>query len=59
MKITVKATPWKHGWELEIAEDQHTQVTKLRNAKQQVIDYLDVNNPEIDHSSWDIEIITD
>lgn len=33
MKISVKATPWENGWELEIAPGQYTQVEKLADAK--------------------------
>ena len=39
--IIVTATRWSGGWELEIGEHQHTQVRDLRNARQQVVDYLD------------------
>lgn len=56
MKISVKAIPWENGWELEIAPDQYTQVEKLADAKQQVIDYLDTVAPTQDHSDWGIHL---
>lgn len=58
MKLSVKATPWDGGWELEIAPDQYTQVKELANAKTQVIDYLDTIDSTENHSNWDIQIIT-
>lgn len=58
MKLSVKATPWEDGWELEIAPDQYTQVKELANAKMQVIDYLDTIDSTQNHSNWDIQIIT-
>lgn len=57
MKLSVKATPWDEGWELEIAPDQYTQVKELANAKMQVIDYLDTIDSTQNHSNWDIKII--
>lgn len=56
MRIEVLASRWAGGWELEISEDQHTSVRDLRNARQQVIDFLDTVDEEVDHSSWEIEI---
>ena len=58
MKISVKATPWENGWELEIAPGQYTQVEKLADAKQQVIDYLDTVDPTQNHSNCDIQIFS-
>ncbi|MCI7551885.1 MAG: antitoxin HicB [Actinomycetaceae bacterium] len=55
--ITVKATRWARGWELEIDNDEYTQVRRLSAARQQVIDYLDTTHPETDHSDWHITII--
>ena len=37
MKISVKATPWENGWELEIAPGQYTQVEKLADEASQVL----------------------
>lgn len=58
MKISVKATPWENGWELKIAPNQYTQVIKLADAKQQVIDYLDAVDPTQNHSNCDIQIFS-
>lgn len=57
--INVTARQWSGGWELEIDEDNITQVRTLANATDQVIDYLDTVNPDVDHSSWEIRIIPD
>lgn len=54
--ITVTASRWQHGWELEVSEDQHTQVATLDKARQQVVDYLDTVDPDVDHSGWEIII---
>lgn len=37
---TAVARPWKHGWELHVAEYGVTQVRVLANAAQQVRDYV-------------------
>lgn len=55
--ITVTANRWQYGWELEISQDQHTQVATLDKARQQVIDYLDTVEEGVDHSTWDITIV--
>lgn len=55
-EITVKATRWTGGWELEIDKDHHTQSRTLETAIQQVRDYLDTDQPDIDHSTWIIHI---
>ena len=56
-ELTVKATRWSGGWELEIDDNHHTQSTTLANARQQVVDYLDTVWDEIDHSDWTITVI--
>lgn len=56
-RIEVAASRWAGGWELEISEDQHTSVRDLRNARQQVVDFLDTVDESVDHSTWDIEIV--
>lgn len=56
-QVTVLASRWSGGWELEINEDEHTQVRDLGRARQQVIDYLDTMYEDIDHSDWDITVI--
>ena len=55
--VSVEATRWAHGWELEISEHEHTQVKTLSKARQQVVDFLDTVYPEVDHSDWDITIV--
>lgn len=55
--INVTATRWSGGWELEISENKHTQVSSLAKAKQQVIDYLDTMYENEDHSNWEINIL--
>ena len=55
--LIVTATRWSGGWELEIGEQQHTQVRNLCNARQQVVDYLDTMDESVDHADVDITII--
>lgn len=57
MQVTVTAHKWRGGWELHHGDDCWTQVTDLRNARQQVVDYLDTVNENVDHSNWSIEVI--
>ncbi|MBM6979081.1 MAG: hypothetical protein I3J03_05140 [Actinomyces succiniciruminis] len=54
---TATATRWPGGWELELDDDHHTQVARLDQARQQVIDYLDTVDAATDHSSWEIDIV--
>jgi len=55
--INVTARRWAGGWELEIDEDNITQVRNLTQARQQVIDYLDTIDPDTEHKSWTINIV--
>lgn len=55
--VTVTARRWERGWELEIDGEAHTQVTALERAKQQVRDYLDTVDPDVDHSDWEIVVV--
>lgn len=55
-ELTITARPWKHGWELWDGDDCLTQCRRLRDARQQVLDYLDTIDPEVDHAGWDITI---
>lgn len=57
--LIVPATRWSGGWELEIGEHRHTQVRNLRNARQQVVDYLDTMDENIDHADADITIVSE
>lgn len=54
--INVTARQWSGGWELEIDEDHATQVRILANAKQQVINYLDTIEPDVDHTETEVHI---
>lgn len=55
--ITITARKWSGGWELWHGDDVWTQVRTLPKARQQVIDYLDTVEEDIDHSNYDITII--
>lgn len=57
--INVTARQWSGGWELEIDDDNITQVRTLAKARDQVVDYLDTVDPSISHDEWDIHIIPD
>ena len=55
--IRVTASRWSGGWELEISDDQHTQVATLAQARQQVVDFLDTVDESVDHSDWVIDVV--
>ena len=55
--VTVTATRWSGGWELEIDEDHHTLDARLDRARQQVVDYLDTVDEDTDHSDWTITVV--
>uniref|UniRef100_UPI003FD66F99 antitoxin HicB n=1 Tax=Brachybacterium tyrofermentans TaxID=47848 RepID=UPI003FD66F99 len=57
--VTVVATRWTQGWELTLAgeEDVATQVRTLDKARQQIVDYLDTVDPEVDHAEWEVTVI--
>ena len=59
--IIVTAQRWESklggGWELLNGDHAMTQVRRLSDARQQVIDYLDTIDPDVDHRDWDITII--
>nr|WP_108871854.1 antitoxin HicB [Tessaracoccus timonensis] len=57
--VTITARRWSGGWELWNEGDCWTQVASLDKARQQVIDYLDTIQEDVDHSAWDIEIAPD
>lgn len=56
---TVTATRWSQGWELTLEGegDPATQVRTLDKARQQVIDYLDTVDPDVDHADWMITVL--
>ena len=60
-RIIVTAQRWESklggGWELLNGDHAMTQVRRLSDARQQVIDYLDTIDPDVDHRDWDITII--
>lgn len=56
-RVQVRAVRWQRGWELEIDGETHTQVATLDTAVQQVRDYLDTVDPDVDHSDWEIVIV--
>jgi len=56
-RVTVEATRWELGWELTLNTGGVTQTRTLATAVQQVRDYLDTIHPEIDHSTWDIDVM--
>jgi len=58
-RVAVRTTSWKLGWELELDEDHHTQVRTLPQAVQQVHDYLDTMEPDVNHDDWEIDIQLD
>ena len=60
-KLIVTAQVWDSklggGWELLDGDHAMTQVRRLSDARQQVIDYLDTVDPDVAHVDWDIIII--
>ncbi|MDN5594454.1 MAG: antitoxin HicB [Brevibacterium aurantiacum] len=55
--VAVTARRWTRGWELELDEENVTQVSSLSHAPQQVRDYLDTIRPDISHAEWKINIV--
>lgn len=55
--VDVTARKWPKGWELELDEENVTQVSSLSHARQQVRDYLDTIAPDISHAEWKINIV--
>lgn len=56
MKITATVHKWEHGWELHIVGDPVTQVSTLDRAVDQIRDYLETMNPDVDPTGWDITV---
>lgn len=54
--VTATFERWAHGWELTVEGDAEvsTQATTLSRARQQVRDYLDTVDPDVDHSDWTV-----
>ncbi|WP_298040582.1 antitoxin HicB [uncultured Microbacterium sp.] len=59
MNATITAHRWEKGWELRLDGEALTQIGTLDRAEQQVRDYFDTIEPDVDHSSWTIEVIAD
>jgi DNA-directed RNA polymerase specialized sigma24 family protein len=59
MDVTATARKWEHGWELWLDGEAATQVATLDRAEQQVRDYLDTEEPEVDHRSWNVTVVPD
>lgn len=57
--MNVTAHRWEHGWELSLNGEVVTQVTTLDKSEQQVRDYLDTIEPNVDHSNVDINVVPD
>lgn len=54
--IDVTATRWDGGWELAIDGEPVTQVRAFEHAEQQVRDYLDTVEPDVDHSGVSVRL---
>lgn len=59
MNISATAKRWEHGWEILLDGEAVTQSTTLEKAADQLRDYLDTIDPEVDHSDWTLNIIPD
>ncbi|MBD8518643.1 MULTISPECIES: antitoxin HicB [unclassified Plantibacter] len=57
MNITAMAHKWEHGWELHLDGEPVSQVATLDKAEQQIRDYLDTDDPGVDHSGWVVTVI--
>lgn len=59
MNITATAHKWDGGWELWLDGEAATQVTTLDKAEQQVRDYLDTVEPDVDHNDWTVTVVAE
>lgn len=57
--VRVVATRWERGWDLTLDAENVTSVTSLKNAEQQVRDYLDTRYPDEEHSQTKISVDVD
>ena len=55
--VTITARKWSGGWELWHGDDVWTQVRTLARARQQVIDYLDTVEENVDHSHLEVDVV--
>ncbi|MDU0479596.1 hypothetical protein QVA66_10130 [Staphylococcus chromogenes] len=53
---TVTAVKWDNGWDLYLDDDNVTSVTHIKDAQQQVRDYLDTVNPNHNHSNMTVNV---
>ena len=56
MNVTITAHRWSRGWDLHHNGEPITQVKKLNKAADQVRDYFDTVEPDVDHSEWHIDV---
>jgi len=52
--VEVTAARWSGGWELQLDGEPVTQCESLDDAPQEIRDYLDTVNPDVDHASWSV-----
>jgi len=57
--LNVIVRPWRGGWELEVDSEHITQVRKLANARQQVVDYLRTLDPDTDVTRDSVNLVPD
>ena len=57
--INVVVRPWRGGWELEIDSENITQVRKLTDARQQVVDYLRTLDPGTELTRDEVNLVPD
>lgn len=56
MNVTITAHRWARGWELHHNGEAITQVSKLAKAADQLRDYFDTVEPDVDHSHWRFDV---
>lgn len=57
--VNITAKRWRGGWELWHGDEAWTQVAVLPRAADQVRDYLDTIEPDVDHSTWVVNVTPD
>jgi DNA-directed RNA polymerase specialized sigma subunit len=56
-EYVVRATPWAHGWELDIPGVGVTQSRNLREAEAMVRDYLNLDMGEVEATNADVKTV--
>lgn len=56
MTVEIVAKRWRGGWELSHDGETWTQVATLERAVEQVRDYLDTIEPDVEHADWQIDV---